>query len=172
MDRCSWAQHGDERMRAYHDEEFGRRKHSDTALFEKLCLEAFQAGLSWRTVLDKRAAFREAFFGFDVKKVAQLTEDDTEALMGDPRIIRNRRKIEAVIHNARLMSAQFGPENSFVTYVYGFDDGTALSRDLKARGFRFAGPVVCASFLGSVGAVEAHEPGCFLYGRTTPCRRI
>ena len=159
-------------MRTYHDEEFGQRKHSDTALFEKLCLEAFQAGLSWRTVLVKRDAFREVFMGFDTGIVAGMTEDDVEAMMSDPRIIRNRRKIEAVIHNARLMGAQFGRENSFVKYVYGFDNGAALSRDLKARGFRFAGPVVCDSFLGSVGAVEGHEPGCFLFGGTKQCRHI
>ena len=101
-------------MQAYHDDEFGQRKHSDTALFEKLCLEAFQAGLSWRTVLVKRDAFREAFMGFDAGKVAGMTEDDVEALMGNPRIIRNRRKIEAVIHNARLMGTSSASETALL----------------------------------------------------------
>lgn len=151
-------------MRTYHDEEFGRRKHSDTALFEKLCLEMFQAGLSWRTVLHKREAFRGVFGGFEPRKVADMTDGDVDRLMADARIIRNRRKIEAVIHNARLLCAQFGIESSFLNYVYGFDDAAALQKDLKKRGFRFAGLTVCESFLGSVGAIEAHEPGCDLYG--------
>lgn len=164
MKRCSWAQGNDELMRNYHDNEFGRRKHSDTALFEKLCLEMFQAGLSWRTVLHKRAAFREVFHGFDTARVVLMTEEDADALMADRRIIRNRRKIDATIHNARLMRTQFAQENSFVAYVYSFGDGAALHRDLKKRGFRFTGVIVCDSFLGSVGAIEAHEPGCDLHG--------
>ncbi len=151
-------------MRDYHDNEFGRCKHSDTALFEKLCLEMFQAGLSWRTVLYKRAAFREVFHGFDAPHVARMSPEDAEALMSDSRIIRNRRKIDAAIHNARLMREQFAQEGSFFTYVYAFQDGAALHRDLKQRGFKFTGETVCESFLGSVGAIEGHEPGCDLFG--------
>lgn len=161
MQRCYWASGDDALMRAYHDEEYGREKDSDTELFEKLCLECFQAGLSWRTVLHKREAFREAFFGFVPERVARM--EDTEALMQNSAIIRNRRKIEAAIHNARLHTAQFADENSFVRYVYGFTDGAALCRDLKKRGYRFMGETICTSFLMSVGAIEAHEPGCFLY---------
>lgn len=151
-------------MRDYHDSEFGRKKHSDTALFEKLCLEMFQAGLSWRTVLHKREAFREVFFGFDAERVAQMTPAQADALLADSRIIRNRRKIDAVMHNARLMGIQFAQEGSFFAYVYSFGDGMALHKDLKKRGFRFTGPTVCESFLGSVGAIEGHEPGCDLFG--------
>jgi len=164
MKRCSWAQGNDELMRDYHDNEFGRRKQSDAALFEKLCLEMFQAGLSWRTVLYKREAFRDVFHGFDTARVARMTREDADALMADSRIIRNRRKIDAVIHNAGLMLGQFAHEGSFAAYAYGFEDGAALHRDLKKRGFKFTGETICESFLGSVGAIEAHEPGCDLFG--------
>jgi DNA-3-methyladenine glycosylase I len=164
MKRCSWAQGNDALMRDYHDSEFGRKKHTDSALFEKLCLEIFQAGLSWRTVLHKREAFREVLFGFDAERVARMTPVDADALMTDSRIIRNRRKIDAVIHNARLMRIQFAQADSFLAYVYSFGDGMTLHKDLKKRGFLFAGPTVCESFLGSVGAMEAHEPGCEFWG--------
>ncbi len=163
MNRCFWASGSDELMRDYHDNEFGRRKNSDVALFEKLCLECFQAGLSWRTVLVKREAFRRAFHGFDPSQIALMTQDDMETLMQDSGIIRNRLKIEATIHNARLHLIQFPEEGSFAAYVYGFTDGSALCRGLKKRGYRFLGPTICESFLGSVGAIEGHEPGCDLY---------
>ncbi len=163
MNKCSWASGSDELMRDYHDNEFGRRKNSDNALFEKLCLECFQAGLSWRTVLYKREAFRRAFYGFDPSRVARMTQDDIERLMLDSSIIRNRRKIDATIHNARLHTVQFPDDGSFMAYVYGFTAGDSLCHDLKKRGYRFLGPTICDSFLGSVGAIEGHEPGCALY---------
>jgi DNA-3-methyladenine glycosylase I len=163
MNRCSWASGSDELMRDYHDNEFGKRKNSDNALFEKLCLECFQAGLSWRTVLYKREAFRRAFHGLDPIQVARMTQEDTETLMQNSGIIRNRRKIDATIHNARLHTLQFPTEGSFTAYVYGFADGNVLCRDLKKRGYRFLGPTICDSFLGSVGAIEGHEPCCDLY---------
>lgn len=163
MNRCFWASGNDALMRDYHDNEFGQRKNSDIALFEKLCLECFQAGLSWRTVLYKREAFRHAFHGFDPGLVAVMTQDNVETLMQDSRIIRNRLKIEAAIHNARLHLIQFPEEGNFAAYVYSFTDGTALCRDFKKRGYRFLGPTICESFLGSVGAIEGHEPGCDLY---------
>ncbi len=162
MERCSWACGSDAKMRAYHDEEFGKRKTNDTALFEKLCLECFQAGLSWRTVLYKRDAFRKVFFDFDPAKVAAMTHQDTQDLMQNSDIIRNRLKIEATVHNARLHIVQFPDEGSFVRYVYSFDDGDALCRDLKKRGYRFLGPTICTSFLQSVGAIEGHESYCDL----------
>ena len=164
MKRCGWADGPDALLRAYHDEEFGKKKCSDTALFEKLCLEMFQAGLSWRTVLYKREAFREVFLGFDAGRVARMTEADADALMADKRIVRNRRKIDAVIRNAGRLLEQFERPGSFMEYVYGFDSGIALCRDLKRRGFAFVGPTICESFLGSVGAIEAHEPGCDFRG--------
>ena len=163
MNRCFWASGSDELMRDYHDNEFGQRKNSDKALFEKLCLECFQAGLSWRTVLYKREAFRRAFHGFNPAQVALMTPDDVETLMHDSSIIRNRLKIEAAIHNARHQLIQFPQEGSFAVYVYSFTDGGALCRDFKKRGYRFLGPTICESFLGSVGAIEGHEPGCDLY---------
>jgi DNA-3-methyladenine glycosylase I len=164
MQRCSWADGSDEVLRRYHDEEYGRRKHGDTALFEKLCLECFQAGLSWRTVLYKREALRQCFFGFDAARMAAMTLDDTETLMGDVRIIRCRRKIEAVIANARRQVELFAAPGSFEAYVYGFNSGEALSKDLKRLGYAFAGPVICEAFLQSVGAIEGHEPHCELHG--------
>ena len=163
MNRCSWACGSDELMRDYHDNEFGKRKNSDNALFEKLCLECFQAGLSWRTVLYKREAFRRAFHGFNPSQVARMTPIDADDLMQDSHIIRNRRKIDATIHNAQLHVIQFPNEGSFTAYVYGFTDGDALCHDLKKRGYRFLGPTICDSFLGSVGATQGHEPGCDLF---------
>ncbi len=151
-------------LRQYHDEEYGRKKHGDAALFEKLCLECFQAGLSWRTVLYKRDALRECFYSFDAARVAAMTEDDVAALMGDARIIRCRRKMEAVIHNAQRHLVLFPEEGSFSAYVYEHSSGEALSADLKRLGYRFAGPVICEAFLMSVGATEGHEPQCFMAG--------
>ena len=159
--RCSWAT--DELLIAYHDHEYGRRRLGEAALFEKFCLECFQAGLSWRTVLQKREAFRRAFHNFDLAKVAAMTGDDVERLMQDASIIRNRRKIEATIHNAR-MAGILAQSQSLADYFYSFTSGLELSRDLKKRGFAFAGETVCCSFLHSVGVLEGHEPECFLYG--------
>ncbi len=163
MNRCRWADGSDELMRHYHDNEFGKRKNSDKALFEKLCLECFQAGLSWRTVLYKRGALRDAFFNFDPLHVSRMTQEDAERLLQNSAIIRNHRKIDATIHNARLHVAQFPKEGSFTAYVYGFSDGGTLCGDLKKRGYRFLGSTICDSFLGSVGAIEGHEPCCDLY---------
>ncbi len=165
MNRCVWVDDSDKLMCEYHDREYGRIKKNDAGLFEKLCLECFQAGLSWRTVLYKREDFRRCFFGFDIGKVAFMTEQDTERLMGDASIVRNRRKIEAVINNAKRHIAVFGEEGSFSRYVYAHDDGDKLSKGLKSLGYRFVGPTICESFLLSVGAMEAHEEKCFLYGK-------
>ncbi len=170
MERCSWANGDDALMRDYHDNEYGRKKNDDRALFEKLCLEMFQAGLSWRTVLYKRDALRASFFGFDITRVAEMTPDDIAVLMDDSRIIRNRRKIEAVIHNAQLYLAQFPKTGDFVQYVYAYTDGGLMSADMKARGFRFVGPTVCRSLLMSVGATPGHEKTCFYYKETDECQ--
>ena len=163
MTRCGWANEDDALMCAYHDTEYGQVRNGDTALFEKLCLECFQAGLSWRTVLAKRTAFRECFFDFDADRVAEMSAQDVEALMQDKRIIRSRKKIEAVIRNARIHQKLFHEKGSFFRYVYDFDSGAALSSDLKKKGYRFVGPTICESFLMSVGAIEGHEKTCFLY---------
>ena len=163
MKRCTWAKEDDPELLAYHDHEYGRKKGNDAALFEKLCLECFQAGLSWRTVLKKRAAFRQCFFQFDLEKVAGMTQTDVERLMADARIIRNRRKIEAVIHNAGVHLVHFSEPDSFGRFVYAFRDGDSFYHSLKTKGYRFMGPTICRSFLMSVGAMEGHEPVCDLY---------
>lgn len=163
MQRCTWAPDHDTLMCEYHDYEYGIKKDSDRELFEKLCLECFQAGLSWRTVLYKRDAFRECFFDFDPIKVADIIPEYVEELMQDTRIIRNRRKIEAVVRNAKKHCVIFDENGSFHNYVYSFKSGDALSKDLKKKGYRFVGPTICESFLMSVGAIEGHEKSCFLY---------
>jgi DNA-3-methyladenine glycosylase I len=165
MQRCGWVDEADKLMCEYHDSEYGRIKKDDRELFEKFCLECFQAGLSWRTVLYKREAFQRCFYAFDIEKIAGMTEQDIERLMGDSSIVRNRRKIEAVIHNAKRHLAYFAETGSFSRYVYAVGDGEALSEDLKEKGYRFAGPTICESFLLSVGALEAHEEKCFLHGK-------
>ena len=150
-------------MRIYHDSEYGRVMTEDRPLFEKLCLEVFQAGLSWRTVLQKRDAFRQRFYGFNIGRVARMSDDDVAVLMDDGRIIRNRRKITAVIANAQAHMTAFPHDGDFVRYVYAQTDGAAMAADLKARGYRFVGPTICTSFLMSVGAISGHEETCFLY---------
>ncbi len=164
MQRCSWANSSDTLLCQYHDDEYGRIKHSDRELFEKLCLECFQAGLSWRTVLYKRGALRQRFFDFDPVRMAAMSPADVDLLMTDAQIIRCRRKIEAVIENARLQNKLFCEPGSFKAYVYGFDSGETLSRSLKQWGYRFAGPVICEAFLQSVGAIEGHEQQCDQFG--------
>lgn len=171
-------------MAAYHDAEWGVPVDDDTELFERLILECFQAGLSWSTILNKRAGFRAAFRGFDPRVVAAFDDSDRERLMADPGIVRNRAKIAAAIGNAaafRATTAEFG---SFARYLATMVPGApvrvgpdatladlpattpaaeALSRDLKARGFRFVGPTVVYAFMQSVGLVDDHLPGCFRY---------
>lgn len=163
MKRCVWAKENDALMMEYHDNEYGRRKGTDEELFEKLCLEIFQAGLSWRTVLSKREAFRQRFFNFDIDKVASINQSYIEEMLCDERIIRNRRKIDAVVHNANMHIIYFRDKDSFKDYVYSFTDKDALTKDLKKKGYRFVGPTICESFLMSVGAIEGHEPQCYLY---------
>jgi DNA-3-methyladenine glycosylase I len=165
MNRCCWAKEDDKLMLDYHDNEYGRRKKGDTALFEKLCLECFQAGLSWRTVLYKRDAFRDAFSGFDLIKVAAMTPEDIDRLMQDARLIRNRLKISAVIENARLTIKLIEETGSLEDYMYSFRSGADLSAALKKRGFKFVGGTICESYLLSIGAIEAHEPECFCHGQ-------
>jgi DNA-3-methyladenine glycosylase I len=164
MVRCGWVNESDALMREYHDTEYGRKRNSDKELFEKLCLEGFQAGLSWRTVLYKREAFRRCFHDFDPESVAQMTREDVERLMNEQGIVRNRRKIEAAINNAKRHVGLFGVQASFRAYVYSQSDGKAMSKDLKGKGYCFVGPTICESFLLSVGAGEAHEETCFLHG--------
>jgi DNA-3-methyladenine glycosylase I len=175
--RCAWA--GDDPLyRDYHDTEWGRPVHDDHRLFEKLCLEGFQAGLSWLTILRKRPAFREVFARFDPEVVAGYGADDVARLLGDARIVRHRGKIEATIANARAYHDVVADVGSLDAFVWSFapahhhpprrlDDvpattpeATALSRDLKRRGWRFVGPTTVYAFMQAMGLVEDHLVGC------------
>ena len=187
--RCWWSLSGgarpDPRMVDYHDTEWGVPVHDDTELFERLALESFQAGLSWATILNKRAAFRDAFRGFDAAIVSGFDDGDRARLRADAGIVRNRAKIDATIDNAAgvlELAHEFG---SFDAYLASMVPGPpkrlppgstgddipastpvsdALSKDLKRRGFRFVGTTIVYAFMQSVGLVDDHLPGCFRYG--------
>lgn len=177
--RCAWAD-GDAEYERYHDEEWGRPLRGDQALFEKMSLEGFQAGLSWITVLRKRPRFREVFAGFEPEAVAVFGAEDVERLMQDAGIIRNRAKIEATISNARLVASMepgsldalmwsFAP--AFHRRPVSFADvpattpaSDALSKALRKRGFRFVGPTTMYALMQSAGMVDDHVVGCFRAG--------
>ena len=163
MKRCSWAQGQDELIRQYHDSEYGRPKKTDAELFEKLSLEIFQAGLSWRTVLYKRPVLREWFLGFEPHKTAAITKERIEEMMSDPRGIRNLRKAQAVVHNANMHIVHFSGQGSFKQFVYSHSDAGELCQGLKDKGYKFIGVTICESFMMSVGAAQGHEKNCFLY---------
>jgi DNA-3-methyladenine glycosylase I len=178
--RCSWADSSD-LMRAYHDTEWGVPLHDDRALFEFLCLEGAQAGLSWRTVLEKRENYRRAFDRFDIAKCARLTERRIEALLGDAGIIRNRLKITSVRDNARAALAVIDEHGSLDRYLWSFVDGRTIknaprgngdvpattpisdrmSKTLRQRGFRFVGSTICYAFMQATGMVDDHLVTCF-----------
>jgi DNA-3-methyladenine glycosylase I len=168
---------------AYHDEEWGVPSHDDRHLFELLSLEGAQAGLSWATILRKREGYRAAFAGFDHAKVARFDSRSVARLLGDAGIVRNRLKIESVVANARATLAVEEEFGSLDAYLWSFVDGRPLrgrwrsireipaetaeskgmSRDLKSRGFRFVGPVVCYAFMQAAGLVNDHVMSCFRY---------
>lgn len=174
--RCGWGA-SDPEYRRYHDEEWGRPQHDPVRLFEKLCLEGFQAGLSWITILKRRPAFREVFHGFDAALVAEMTEADVERLLGDARIIRHRGKIEATIQNARAtleldqpigeLLWSFAPAEprprprSFGEVPAVTPESTAMSKELRRRGFRFVGPTTMYALMQACGLVDDHLTGCF-----------
>ena len=179
--RCRWAQGADEAMRRYHDAEWGRPAHDDRHLFEMLILEGAQAGLSWSTILHKRAGYRKAFARFDPRRVARFDARRRAALMRDPGIVRNRLKIESTVTNARAFLAVQREFGSFDRYLWSFVAGrpvvrhrwgpgvparTALSdrlsRDLARRGFRFVGTTIVYAYLQAVGVVDDHSRACFL----------
>ena len=180
MTRCRWADPNSELYLAYHDQEWGRPEHDDRKLFEMLTLESFQAGLSWLTILKKREAFRVAFDHFQPEVVAGYGPEKVEALMGDAGIVRNRRKIQAAIGNARVFLAIQQEFGSFDRYLWGFTGGEVIvntddvfrastglsdqiSGDLKRRGMRFVGTTIVYSFLQAVGVVNDHELACFCH---------
>ena len=157
--RCRWARNP--LAVAYHDKEWGVPVRSDRKLFEFLTLEGAQAGLSWDTILAKRANYRRAFAGFDPAKVARFGARDKRRLLADAGIVRNRAKIESTIANARRfleVKREFG---SFARYVWAFSRAEALSQDLRRRGFNFVGPTIMYAFMQAVGMVNDHERGCF-----------
>jgi DNA-3-methyladenine glycosylase I len=182
--RCGWGL-SDPLMIAYHDEEWGVPVHEDRKLFEFLVLDAFQAGLSWAIVLKKREGFRRAFRNFDPLQVARLTARDVECLVLDSGIIRNRLKIAATIGNAKCFLAVQREFGSFDRYIWSFVGGRtirhtlaslkdmptsspesdAMSRDLKARGFKFAGTTICYAFMQAAGMINDHTIDCFRYRR-------
>ncbi len=149
-------------MTRYHDEEWGEPVEDDDALFERLTLEMFQAGLSWRTVLNKREAFRKAFDDFSLSHVADYREKDVQRLLNNKAIIRNRKKIEAAIQNAKIILELKKEHGSFAKYLASLDnDEKTLSKEFKDR-FSFMGPTIALSFFHSVGIVPArHEPDCW-----------
>lgn len=171
--RCSWCQATDD-YRNYHDNEWGYPVEDDHRLFEKLCLEGFQSGLSWRTILDKRENFRKAFKQFDFVKVAKYTDKDVQRLLQDEGIVRHRGKIEATINNAKRaieLKKEFG---SLAAYFWQYEghqtsDGTVkasteastkMAKDLKKRGWKFFGPTTAYAFMQAMGLVNDHAPDC------------
>jgi DNA-3-methyladenine glycosylase I len=184
--RCEWAG-TDPEMVTYHDTEWGVPVHDDTVHFEFLVLEGAQAGLSWSTILKRRAGYRKAFAGFDAAKVARYTPAKVDKLLTDTGIIRNRAKVEATVRNARGYLAVQEEFGSFDDYIWGFVGGRpivnkwrrlaqlpptsaeseALSKDLKRRGFGFVGPTVCYAHLQAAGLVNDHLVDCFRYPELT-----
>ncbi len=173
--RCRWCAAAPEFF-DYHDREWGFPVDDDIRLFEKLCLESFQSGLSWRTILAKRENFRRAFAHFDFHQVAQFTDTDIERLLQDAGIVRHRGKIEAVINNARRAVELVAQEGSLAAYVWRFEPpkdalappqtvstspaSVAMSKDLKKRGWKFVGPTTVYAFMQAMGLINDHVAGC------------
>lgn len=179
--RCGWVKMNNPLYVAYHDEEWGKPLRGDErALFELLCLETYQAGLSWETILNKRAAFKDVFHNYEIKKVAQMTDEELDAILQNPAVVRNRLKIYATRANAQAFLTIQEKYGSFETYIWSFVDGQPLvnqvkdykeapaktplsetiSKDLKKHGFKFVGPVAVYSFLQAAGLVNDHEMDC------------
>jgi DNA-3-methyladenine glycosylase I len=191
--RCRWVTGGDADYIRYHDREWGRPVHNDPLLFEMLILEGAQAGLSWLTILRKRANYQKAFAGFNPNKVARFNAARKAALLLNPGIVRNRLKIDSTVSNARAFLAVQREFGSFDRYLWSFVEGRPIinrartgsglpartdlsdriSKDLKKRGFRFVGSTIIYAYLQAVGVVNDHMRGCFLYagGRQMALRR-
>ncbi|GFZ79324.1 DNA-3-methyladenine glycosylase I [Elstera cyanobacteriorum] len=183
--RCRWCGGAPEFL-PYHDQEWGFPVADDRRLFEKLCLEGFQSGLSWRTILNKRENFRAAFDGFDIKVIADYSEADVERLLADAGIIRHRGKIEAVINNARRAVELTAQEGSLAAYLWRFEPtpgetappqsasvsptSIALSKDLKKRGWKFVGPTTVYAFMQAMGLINDHADGCAIRAEAAAAR--
>jgi len=182
--RCEWVPEADPAYVAYHDEEWGVPSRDDRHLFEMLTLEGAQAGLSWSTILRKREGYRKAFANFDAEQVARFTKRDVERLLADPGIVRNRLNVESAVNNAqRVLEVE-----SLSKYLWSFVDGKpivgrwkglgeippeteesrAMSKDLKKKGFRFVGPMVCYAFMQATGLVNDHVVDCFRWAELEP----
>ncbi len=179
--RCAWCP-ADPLYVAYHDLEWGRPLHEDRALFEMLCLEGAQAGLSWITILRKREQYRRAFEGFDAARMARYGARERARLLGDAGIVRNRLKVDAFIGNARAYLELGGGSGEFDRHLWQFTGGRtrrrrplhksdilvsspesdAMSRDLKSRGFKFVGTTICYAFMQAVGMVDEHQRNCWV----------
>jgi DNA-3-methyladenine glycosylase I len=187
--RCRWAISAPEYV-AYHDDEWGRPVQDDRGLYEKLCLEAFQSGLSWLTILRKREAFRHAFAGFEIERVAEFGPRDVERLLGDSGIVRNRAKIEATIANARAAAELWAAGDSLSDLIWSFapserrraprsyadlpaqtEESRTLARELKRRSFRFVGPTTAYALMQACGLVNDHLVGCVVRRDTERARR-
>ncbi len=183
--RCRWSGAAPEFME-YHDTEWGYPVADDRRLFEKLCLESFQSGLSWRTILAKRENFRKAFHNFDFNRIARFSGQDVERLLQDAGIIRHRGKIEAVINNAQRMQELVKSEGTLAAYIWTYEpdpkdlpapqtastspESVALSKDLKKRGWKFVGPTTVYAFMQAMGLINDHAKGCMIRDRVEAAR--
>lgn len=184
--RCHWCAAAPEFFE-YHDNEWGFPVADDVRLFEKLCLEGFQSGLSWRTILAKRENFRAAFSGFDVEKVAKYTERDIERLLKNDGIVRHRGKIEAVINNAKCLQSLIAREGSFAAFIWRYEPkadevaepqtvttssaSIALSTELKRQGWKFVGPTTVYAFMQAMGLVNDHHVNCIMRAKSDQARK-
>jgi DNA-3-methyladenine glycosylase I len=182
--RCSWAENADATMQAYHDTEWGVPHHDDRALFELITLEGAQAGLSWRTVLARREGYRAAYHGFDIARVAAMTEDELTAVLTNSPVIRHRLKIWSARDNARAALAVIAEHGSLDSWLWSFVDGQPIvnrwresgevptateisdrmSKALRKRGFRFVGSTICYAFMQATGMVDDHLVTCTVKG--------
>lgn len=167
--RCDWATN--QLNIPYHDTEWGVPVHDEHRLFEFLTLEGAQAGLSWDTILAKRDRYRAVFANFDPKAVARFTRAKIETLLKDPGIIRNRMKVYGTVQNAKAFLAAQKEFGSFDTYIWGFEDATAMSKDLKKRGFTFVGPTICHAFMQATGMRNDHLAECFRHSQLARRKR-
>jgi len=184
--RCTWSVGRAETV-TYHDQEWGRPTTNDRRLFEKVCLEGFQSGLSWLTILRKRDRFREVFADFDFEVVASFGEADVQRLLDDPGIIRHRGKIEATINNARRACEMVDSDGSVVDWMWQWalteperhdgaipsktDRSARLAAELKQRGWKFFGPTTAYAFMQSEGLTNDHDPSCFVFDQCELQRR-
>ncbi|WP_426451600.1 DNA-3-methyladenine glycosylase I [Paenibacillus sp. S-38] len=184
--RCRWCSAAPE-FPDYHDTEWGFPVKDDRRLFEKLSLEGFQSGLSWRTILVKRENFRKAFHQFDFNRIACFTEKDVDRLLGDEGIVRHRGKIEAVIHNARRAQELVQREGSLAAFIWRFEPGPgqlaapqslstspqsiALSKELKKQGWKFVGPTTMYAFMQAMGLINDHVEGCAIRAEVDAARQ-